>query len=495
MVLNSEFWEALTGNQRRKFAKANCEATYKNAILYQILAAVLGMLVVGLFLPIGDKARRYFKGYYSLREEEMPVTVKILCVMDFVFGLFASLVIMITADDDDYGLFVNTLSRSRLEEMLNEPEVSQAAVGVSGDPFRITNFSDPALKKREPKPARRGCEKFDALWLIVINIATVILFIVFYSLIAGAFGGDDSEGSKVPSVDITSQVVSVIELPSKEDFGELSRYPESVEEPVEMLVNTDKLRLRKGPTTNDDKLLEMPLNARIKVYNSTEVKDWYFIAYNKSKTEVVYGWACAVSGNDKYIIPIAEEESSEAVSSEPTVSESTLSDEEVKAAIINHINAINDVENAFVGYLKLSEANLDTSTPAETLEFGTVGDVAVYRKATNVKTPDELNTYLSKYMITSLAKEKSTLPVATDKSVTQTDKTIYYDNDDGRGIYVHSEAMSYAELDASSISVLSAKANAYVVTATAKDGDEAFNYNITFQYKDGKFMVSTYTVS
>ena len=496
MVLNSEFWEALTGNQRRKFAKANCEATYKKAIIYQILSALLGVLVIGLFLPIGDKARRYFKGYYSLREEEMPVTVKILCVLDFIFGLFASLVIMITSDEEDYGLFVNTLSRKKLEEMLNEPEAPTPVVGVGDDPFRIGNFTDPVVKKREPRPARRGCENFDAVWLVVINAVTVIIMIVVVSLIFSACSGDKGPTSSVPSVDtVSSQVVSTVVLPSQDEMGVLNRYPKEVTLPVEMVVNTDNLRLRKGPTTDDDVILKMPLNAKVMVYNSTEVKDWMFLAYNKSETETVYGWACAAVGKEQYIVMPKTDSSSGAASSESAVSESSLTDDEVKAAIINHIKAVNDAENSFVGYLKLSDAKDESGNYTETLTFGSAGEPAVYRKATNVKDTKALNEYLSKYMITSLAKEKSQLPTVTDTSETQTDKVIYYNNGDKSGIYVHVEAMSYASLDASSITVLSAKANAYVVTAKANYDGEEITYNITFQYKDGKFMVSTYTAS
>ncbi len=493
MVLNTEFWEALTGNQRRKFAKANCEATYKKAIIYQILAAVLGVLVVGLFLPIGDKARRYFKGYYSLREEEMPIAVKVLCVLDFVFGLFASLVLMITTEQDDYGLFVNTLSRKKLEEMLNEPESTPAVVGVGDDPFKIGSFSDPVIKKRESKPVRKGCEKFDAVWLVIINIVTVILAIVIMSLIFSSCSGDGGNTGSVPSVDMTSSVVSTVVLPSKEEMGELSRYPEEMTEPVEMVVNTDDLRLRRGPTTKDEVILKMPINAKVLVY-STEVKDWCFLAYNESADKVTYGWACSAVGKEQYIVMPKDESSSEAASSEPAVSESTLSDEEVKAAIINHVKAVNDVENSFVGYLKLSDAKDESGSFTETLTFGSAGEPAVYRKATNVKSPDDLNKYLSAYMVTSLAREKSKLTTVSDTAETQTDKTIYFDGDKN-GIYVHSEAMSYAELDVGSITVLSAKANAYVVIAKANYDGEEITYNITFQYKNDKFMISTYTTT
>ncbi len=496
MVLNSEFWEALTGNQRRKFAKANCEATYKKAITYQIFAAVLGMLIIGLFLPIADKARRYFKGYYSLREEEMPIAVKVLCALDYVFGLVASLIIMITSSEDDYGLFVNTLSRKTLEDMLNEPETPAAVVGVGDDPFRIGNFSDSVVRKRESKPIRKGCEKLDAIWIVVINVATVIILSVIISLVFSSFDADKVNINSTPTVDMVSSAESTVQLPDVEELGELTRYPADMTEPVEMMVNTEDLRLRKGPTTDDDVILKMPLKAKVLVYNSTEIKDWMFIAYIKSETEVVYGWSCSAVGNERYIVmPSAESEpTSEAVSSAPVVSESTLSDDEVKKAIINHIKAVNDVENSFVGYLKLSDAQDESGFYTETITFGSAGEPAVYRKATNVKDTTELSDYLAKYMITSLVKEKMNIATVTETTETQTDKVIYYSGDKS-GIYVHSEAMSYAELDVSSITVLSAKANAYVVTAKANYDGEEITYNITFQYKDEKFMISGYTTS
>ncbi len=494
MVLNSEFWEALTGNQRRKFAKANCEATYKKAIIYQIIAAILGVLVIGLFLPIGDKARRYFKGYYSLREDEMPLAVKILCVLDFIFGLFASLVIMMTADEDDYGLFVNTLSRKKLEEMLNESETAAAVVGVGDDPFRIGG-AEPVLKKREPKPARRGCEKLDAAWLVVINAATVILAIAAISLIFSSCSSDNGDVNSVPSVDITQSSQSSVVLPTKDDFGELSRYPNQISEPIEMKVdNTDNgLRLRNGPSTDSEIILTMPNNSKLLVYSRDEVKDWYFVAYTQ-EGKTVYGWACAVISGEQYIFEI-ESSSSEQASSTASVSEATLTNDEVKAAVINHVKAVNDAENGFVGYLKLSESRDESGSLTETLSFGSAGEPAVYIKATNAKSIADLNKYLSNYMITSLANEKSKLATVTGTAEAQTEKSIYYDDGNKSGIYVHSEATSFAGLDASSISVLSSSANAYIVTAKASFDSEEINYTITFQYKDGKFMISAYTVS
>lgn len=494
MVLNSEFWEALTGNQRRKFAKANCEATYKKAIQYQIFAAVLGMLGIGLFLPIADKARRYFKGYYSLREEEMPTAVKVLCIFDFVFGLFASIVLMFTSSGDDYGLFVNTMPRRKLEAMLNETDAVPTTVGVGGDdPFRITNFSDSVLKVHEPKPARRGCENFDAVWLVAINVAVIVLFTVLFSLLFSSCSSHDRDTDITPSVDTTSQVVSVEDpRPTVEDFGELTRYPSEIGDGVTMIVNASSgLKLRKGPTTKDEIIAQMPHKANVKVYNFDDVDKWFFVEYIKDGTPV-YGWACERSGDDHYIIPVNNsvdssseggDESSEAVSS---VAEKTLSDAEVKKAVINHINAVNDAVNDFIGYL---ECNVNDTESA--IVFGADGLDVPYYKVTNVKSASELKGYLSKYMITSLANKESEIPVVNDKNSVPEAPVVSYNG----ALYIMDPSnLTSTTVDTGSITVLSSSANAYVVSATAiDDTNTVLKLTINFQYKDDKFSVVSFS--
>ncbi len=486
MVLNSEFWEALTGNQRRKFAKANCEATYKKAIIFQILAAMLGVLVIGLFLPIGDKARRYFKGYYSLREEEMPVSVKILCVLDFIFSLFASIVITLTAKEDDYGLFVNTLSRRKLEAMLNETDAPASAIGVGDDPFRIANFSDSVVKPRESKPVRKGCEQFDAVWLVIINVVTVILAVVIMSLIFSSCGGDKDDASSVPSVDTISQVVSVDSRPTMDEFGELDKYPSIVTEGTEMKVTAQSgLKLRKDANTKGEIILVLPDAAKVTVYNMTDVKDWYFVSYEKDGSPV-YGWACVKYKDEQYIVP-ALTESDVASSEAPVVSESTLSDDEVKSAIVNHVKAVNDVANDFVGYLKI-ETDED-GNPKNTVSFGTDNLTETYIKATNASSSADLQKYLEKYMITSLASSESKLAEVTETNSVPSDKVVVYNG----GIYIHYSA-SDAKLDMGTLTVLSSSANAYVVSVSTADDQsgDVTKLTITLQYKDNKFLVSTF---
>ena len=157
MILNAAFWDALTMAQRRRFAKANCEATYKKAMMFQLFSTLLGIIGVGLFLPVADKANRYWKGYYSLREEKTPITIKILMAINFILGLFANIVIRLIKRKDDYGMFVNTLTRHQLEALLNETEnVSVEPVGINDDPFRIGNFA--TEKVIETRPVRHGCE-------------------------------------------------------------------------------------------------------------------------------------------------------------------------------------------------------------------------------------------------------------------------------------------------------------------------------------------------
>ena len=126
--------------------------------MFQVFATLLGVLGIGLFLPVANNANRYWKGYYSLREEEMPVTAKIMCGINFVLGLFANIVLMLMNTKQDYGMFVNTMTRRRLEAMLNETEnVAVEPADATDDPFRIGNFatlkrlSSPVLSAQDVK--------------------------------------------------------------------------------------------------------------------------------------------------------------------------------------------------------------------------------------------------------------------------------------------------------------------------------------------------------
>ncbi len=492
MVLNSEFWEALTGNQRRKFAKANCEATYKKAIIFQIFAAVLAMLGVGLFLPIGDKARRYFKGYYSLREEEMPVPVKILCVLDFVFGLFASIIIMLTNKEEDYGLFENTLSRPELEAMLNEADGFEPPVGVGDDPFRIANFSDSVVRPRESKPIRKGCEKFDAVWLVVINAVTVVLFAVILALIfSSCDGGKDDEASSVPSFDnSSSQVESVVSKPTAEQFGNEVVHPTEISDGERMKVTAKSgLRLRYDPSTTKTEIIKMPYGSEVTVYNKTDETDWYFVSYEKDGTEM-FGWACVKQKDDIYLVPI-EDEGGASSSEAPVVSESPLTDEEIKNAIVNHVKAVNYAVNDFVGYLTIDKD--EDGNPKNTLSFGDGSNLSeTYIKATNASSNDDLRKYLEKYMVTSLAASKANLTEVTDTTSIPSEVAVIYNG----GIYLHYSASS-SELDMGSLTVLSSSAAGCAVTVTTGD-DQSGTVNkltITFQYIDDKFLVSGYEIN
>ena len=488
MVLNSEFWDALTGNQRRKFAKANCEATYKKAIQFQIISAVLGMRVVGLFLPIANKSSRYWKGYYSLREEEMPFAAKVLCALNFIFGLFANIVLMIASSGEDYGMFVNTMSRRKLEAMLNETDNVPVTVGVRGDdPFRIGNMSDSVLKVHEPKPARRGCENVSPSWLVAIDIAVIAVFTVAFALIFSSCGKSNDIPEDVSSAD-SSETVSEDTRPNIEDFGELSVYPQTIGDGVTMRVNSSSgLNLRKGPTTKDEVITKMPDKTEIKVYNYEDVDNWYFVEYT-AEGQKMYGWACAKSGDDWYIVTVdnsgGDDTADASSQADSSAAENLFSAADLKKQVVNLIKAVNDAANDFVGYLECNNEDTDSA-----VFFGSDSIGEYYYKVTNAKTSADLKTYLSKYMITSLVNKESEIPAVTDTGSVPESPVVSYNG----ALYISATASVASKVDISTLTVLSSNPTAYVVSVMAMDDENnETKFTINFQYKDEKFTVTSF---
>ena len=82
---------------------------------------------------------------------------------------------------EDYGMFVNTLSRRRLEAMLNETENVAVSANETDDPFRIGNFA--TEKVIETRPMRQGCENFSSAAMLAISVAIIVLGFVLFSLL------------------------------------------------------------------------------------------------------------------------------------------------------------------------------------------------------------------------------------------------------------------------------------------------------------------------
>ena len=489
MVLNTEFWEALTGAQRRRFAKANCEATYKKAIMYQILATLLGAIGIGLFLPVADTANRYWKGYHSLREEEMPVSVKIMSGINFVLGLFANVVILLMHRKEDYGMFVNTLTRRRLEAMLNETENVAVSTNESDDPFRIGNFA--TEKVIETRPMRQGCENFPSAAMLAISVAIIVGVIVLFSMLfSGSSGNDSNEdgsnnGSSNPS---SSDVSSAI---TKEQFGELTVYPNKWDSDVSMQITaTDGLKLRKGPTTKDDIITKMADRSEIVVLNYDEYENWYFVSYTQGG-KTLYGWACARSGEDVYISPMSNgddvEDTSSTESSEDA--KNLLTKAQLKEMAASHIQAVIDVENDFVSYVKCDNTDMSSA-----VFFGDDSVGVNYFKVTNVANSADIKDYLNKYFVSVQATKHSGIEVVNDdqKSSVPENPVVSYNG----ALYVSSISEIDIEIDMNTFEVLSSSEKSYVTTVSGVSGDKNIvKFTINFQYVDEVLLVTSYSRS
>ncbi len=488
MVLNNEFWEALSGNQRRLFAKANCEATYKKAIIFQILATFLGMLGIGLFLPIANKANSYWKGYYSLREVQMPISVKIMCGINFVLGLVANIVFIVMGQTDDYGMFVNTLTRRELESMLQEPAPVATVGANSDDPFRISNIAPPKAAK-VTRPIRKGCENFPEWLLLIINIAIIIVFIIIYSLLlpSAKSNNNNNDNGKTPSsstIDTSSAVVSSI--PEQNQFGDITRMPTDWSKNISMQINSNTgLRLRKGPSSRDEIITTMSDKSVVTVMNNSDVTDWCFVSYKKG-SKVYYGWACAKMGEDQYLIETTSSSTQSETSS--TDSSKLLTTQQLKELSAAHIQAILDVENGFVGYVTCNNKDTDNA-----IYFGDDNTKERYFLATNVKNMSDFNSYLSKYMLPAQANnviQKSDFIATAEDTTSVPDKPIVLYNG---AIYVAASAGSNYTLDQGTFSVLSSSEESYIVTVSAKDDeDNPKKFTINFQYIDQKLAVTSY---
>ncbi len=490
MILNSEFWEALTGAQRRRFAKANCEATYKKSILYQVLATILGILGIGLFLPVANKASKYWKGYYSLREENMPVAVTIMCGINFVLGLFANVVLMFLNTKPDYGMFVNTLSRRRLEAMLNEPEndTSVNAHSVTDDPFRIANFTT-AQKPIETRPVPKGCEKFPSAAMLAVCVGIIVLGIVIFSLLFSSCSGDDVKGnySSGSSSDISSQAPTSSAL-TKEDFGELDKYPSSWSGNTTMQVKAnDFLSLRSAPESSSKRIAKMPTNTVVTVLNSSDKKDWCFVAY-KTQDKTLYGWACTGIGDTVYLVPYTEPESSESGSVDPS---KLFTKDQLKEMAAAHIQAIVDAENGFVSYVEFAKTEEDIPDENKAVVFGTDGDSSKYYLVTNAANSAAIKSYLDKYLIGPLATSKSNIEVvAEDKKDVLPESPVVSFNG---SLYVSNEASVDIVIKMDTFEVLSYSEKSYVVSVSGiSDDKDIVKFNINLQYVDEVLLVSSY---
>jgi len=489
MVLNTEFWEALTGAQRRRFAKANCEATYKKALMYQIFATLLGAIGIGLFLPVADTTNRYWKGYHSLREEEMPIAVKIMSGINFVLGLFANIVILLMNRKEDYGMFVNTLTRRRLEAMLNETEKMAATSNETDDPFRIGNFA--TEKVIETRPMRQGCENFPSAAILAISVAIIVVVIVLFSLL---FSGCSGQGNKADGSADDSSVPSSSDVSSeltKEQFGELTVYPNKWDSNVSMQITaTDGLKLRKGPTTKDDIITKMTDKSEIVVLNYDEYENWYFVAYTQGG-KTLYGWACARSGEDVYISPISNGENIEDTSSAEGSEDAKnlLTKAQLKEMAAPHIQAVVDVENGFVSYVKCDNTDMDKA-----VFFGDDSVGVNYFKVTNAANSTDIKDYLNKYFVSVQATKHSGIEVVADdqKDSVPENPVVSYNG----ALYVSGISEIDIEIDMNTFEVLSSSEKSYVTTVSGVSGDKNIvKFTINFQYVDEILLVTSYSRS
>ncbi len=489
MILNSEFWEALTGAQRRRFAKANCEATYKKAIIFQVFATILGVLCIGLFLPVANKASKYWKGYYSLREENMPLAVKVMCGINFILGLFANVVLMFLESKTDYGMFVNTLSRRRLEAMLNEPETaSVAAQGVGDDPFRIANFTS-AEKPVETRPVPKGCEKFPSAAMLAVSVAIIVVAFVIFSLLFSSCSGDEVTGgtSSNNSSDVSSQASTSSTL-TKYDLGELDVYPSSWYGTDKMQVKVnDYLSLRTAPKSSAKLLAKMSNDTVVTVLNSSDKDGWCFVEY-KSGDKTVYGWACSSIGDKVYLVPYTDSASSDAGSVDPS---KLFTKNQLKEMAAAHIQAIVDAENGFVSYVEFAQTEEGIPDENKAVVFGTDGDNCKYYLVTNAANSAAIKSYLDKYLIGPLATTKSQIEVVADdkKDVLPESPVVSFNG----SLYVSNEAFIDIEIKMDTFEVLSSSEKSYVVTVSGVDAqNDIVKFNINLQYVDEVLLVSSY---
>jgi len=489
MILNSGFWEALTGAQRRRFAKANCEATYKKAITYQLFATLLGVIGVGLFLPIADTANRYWKGYHSLREEEIPMATKVMCGVNFVLGLFANIVIMLMKRKADYGMFVNTMSRRRLEAMLNETEnIPVSDTKLNDDPFRIGNFSSQE-QVIETRPVRKGCENIPSVVLLAASVVIIVIaFVLFSMLFSGcSSAGNDKDSGSNSSTPSSQEPVSS-EL-TKEQFGELTVYPTKWSSDITMQVTaTDGLKLRKGPTTKDDIITKMADKAEVIVLNYDEYDNWYFVSYTQGG-KTLYGWACARVGEDVYISPLSNGDVADETSSDVSSvdSENLLSKSELKELAAAHIQAVVDVENGFVSYVKCDNTDKDKA-----VFFGTDSVGVDYYLVTNAANTTDIQSYLSKYFVSAQASKHSAIEVVTEenKGSVPEGAVVSYNG----SLYVSSISFVDIEIDMNTFEVLSSSEKSYVTTVSGvSDEKNIVKFTINFQYVDGVLLVTSYS--
>lgn len=488
MILNSEFWEALTGAQRRRFAKANCEATYKKALMFQIFATLLGVLGIGLFLPVANNANRYWKGYYSLREEEMPVTAKIMCGINFVLGLFANIVLMLMNTKQDYGMFVNTMTRRRLEAMLNETEnVAVEPADATDDPFRIGNFATPQ-KVIESRPIRTGCENIPSVALLGGTAVVIALAVVLFSLLFSSCDGNNEGDGSSNSSDLssTSSVSSTI---TKDQFGELTVYPSTWDSDIAMQITaTDGLKLRKGPTTKDEIITKMADKAEVTVLNYGEYEDWYFVAY-KQGTKTLYGWACSRIGDEVYITPLdnsTAEDIEETSSVDPA---KLLTKAQLKEMAASHIQAVVDIENDFVSYVQYDNADGDKS-----VVFGNDSVLMRYYYVTNVKTSTDIRAYLDKYLVSAQAAKYATIETVLEenKATVPESQVVAYNG----SVYVSEAAFVDIQIDMNTFEILSSSEKSYVTTVSGVSDDKNIvKFTINFQYVDEVLLVTSYSRS
>ena len=486
MILNTAFWDALSVAQRRRFAKSNCEATYKKALIYQIIATLLGAIGVGLFLPIADTANRYWKGYYSLREEQVPVTIKILMGINFILGLFANIVILLIKRKEDYGMFVNTLTRRELETMLNETENVSVEPVVNDDPFRIGNFT--TEKVIETRPVRHGCENIPTAAVLVVCIAIIVVFIVVFSSVFSKIGGNGKDQHADVNSGSDQSQSSVSDAITKEQLGELAVYPKTWDSNVTMQVTAaDGLKLRKGPTTKDDIIMKMDDNALIDVLNYDEYDNWYFVAYKKAD-KTYYGWACARAGEDVYISPMSNGEGESATDPDSSENAENLLDKgQLKELAASHIQAVVDIENDFVSYVQCDNTDMGSA-----VFFGDDSVGVRYYLVKNVADSSAIKEYLNKYFVSVQSSKYSEIEVVSDeqKSSVPESPVVSYNG----ALYVSEISEIDIEIDMNTFEVLSSSEKSYVTTVSGVNStNNIVKFTINFQYVDEVLLVTSYT--